>query len=428
MEISGSIPEAFSMFKFLKSDPVKKAKKYIEKAFIEIEDGYPDYASIEFEKAARQFMEAEQTDFAVKYFRESAFYALENNDNLRCAEMKIAGAQCLLLEGRYDEAGGLYSESSDYLYRETKTKEANRALGLAIIGYLAARNFDTATNISRKAEKRIRDISTKTDAIYLLAELCVRILCEGQDISKDTFENAAKKVKPGPQEQALVTFVTESTRLAIDTEVVLEWAGAPQKVVKVKEPLELEIRYKCPAKVRIVDHRFALSNSVVVIKEPDYSQNPVKEESWLVVFKPVISGSGSIGPFTVTLEGEKVLVNKHSNKIEFEIARAPSDITLDVKPERVSCNLSEEAVLEITLQNQGDGPAENIKVSAELSDGLEISLGNEEKLINFLGSGEHVRFQIFVRAVGQGEELVTMKAVDGRSGKEVVKTSLIRVG
>ena len=81
-----------------------------------------------------------------------------------------------------------------------------------------------------------------------------------------------------------------------------------------------------------------------------------------------------------------------------------------------------------TVLNKGDGPAENITVEAELSDGLEISLGNEEKLINFLGSGENIRFQIFVRAVGQGDELVTMKVVDGRSGQEVVKTSMIRVG
>ncbi|TET12293.1 MAG: hypothetical protein E3J86_00475, partial [Candidatus Thorarchaeota archaeon] len=122
------------MFKFLKSDPVKKAKKHIEKALIEIEDGYPEYASVEYEKAARRFLQVEQTDFAVKYFREAAFYALEKNDHFRCAEMKTAAAECLLLEGRYDEAGGLYSESSDHLYREKKPKDANRALGIAIIG------------------------------------------------------------------------------------------------------------------------------------------------------------------------------------------------------------------------------------------------------------------------------------------------------
>jgi tetratricopeptide (TPR) repeat protein len=416
------------MFKFMKSDPVKKAKKHVEKALIEIEEGYPEYASIEYEKAAKRFLEVEQTDFAVKYFREAAFYALEKGDHYRCAEMKILGAECLLNEGRYDEAGGLYSESSDHLYREKKAKEANRALGIAIIGYLAARNFDTATNITRKAEKRLKEGLSKKDALYSLAEMSVRILCEGEDIKKDTFENVARRVKPNECEQPLVTFVTESTLLAIDTEVVLEWAGAPQEEVKVKEPLELELRYKCPTEVRIVDHRLSLSNSVILTKEPEYSKNAVTEESWLIEFKPVLSGNGSIGPFTVTLEGDRVLVNKHSNKIEFRIARAPSQIALDVKPERVSCNLGEEAVIEVTVLNEGDGPAENIAFSAELSDGLEISLGNEEKLINFLGGGENVRFQIFVRAVGQGDELVTLKVVDGRSGTEVIKTSMVRIG
>jgi hypothetical protein len=258
--------------------------------------------------------------------------------------------------------------------------------------------------------------------------MSVRILCEGVDVKKNTFEKVAKRVSPNECEQPLVTFVIESTRLAIDTEVALEWAGAPQDEVKVKEPLELELRYKCPTEVRIVDHRLSLSNSVIITKEPEYSKTPMTEESWLIEFKPVLSGTGTVGPFTVTLEGDRVLVNKHSNKIEFSIARAPSQIALDVKPERVTSNLGEEAVLEVTVLNEGDGPAENIAFTAELSDGLEISLGNEEKLINFLGSGENVRFQLFVRAVGQGDELVTMKVVDGRSGSEVVKTSMIRVG
>jgi tetratricopeptide (TPR) repeat protein len=416
------------MFKFLKSDPVKKAKKHIDKALIEIEEGYPEYASTQYEKAARKFLEVEQTDFAVKYFREAAVCALEVNDHYRCSEMKIAAAECLLQEGRYDEAGNLYSESSDHLHREKKSKESNRSLGVAIVGYLAARNFGTATNLMRKAEKRIKETSSKKDPLYTLAELSVQILCEGIDIPPKQFEKAAKSVKPNEIEQPLIDFLVASTKLAIKTEIMLEWAGAPQEEVNVKEPLEIELRYKCPAEVQIVDHRLSLSNSVIITKEPEYKQTPSKEESWLLEFKPVLSGTGSIGPLTVTLEGDQVLVNKHSNTLEFSIARAPSSIALDVKPERVSCNLGEEAVLQVTVLNEGDGPAENIELVVELSDGLEMSLGIEEKQINFLGSGENVRFQAFVRAVGQGEELVTIKVVDGRSGDEVVKTSLVRVG
>ena len=164
------------MFKFLKSDPVKKAKKHIDKALIEIEEGYPEYASVEYEKAARRFLEVEQTDFAVKYFREAAYCALEKNDHQRCSEMKIAAGECLLQEGRYDEAGGLYSESSDHLHREKRTKDSNRSLGIAIVGYLAARNFSTATNLMRKAEKRLKETSSKKD---LLSRL--RLFLNGQE-------------------------------------------------------------------------------------------------------------------------------------------------------------------------------------------------------------------------------------------------------
>jgi uncharacterized membrane protein len=342
--------------------------------------------------------------------------------------MKIAAAETLLQEGRYDEAGGLYSESSDHLHREKKTKESNRSLGVAIAGYLAARNFNTATNLMRKAEKRLKETSSQKDPLYILAELSVNILCEGIDVSAKQYEKAAKSAKPNECEQPLIEFLVTSTKLAIKTEILLDWAGAPQKEVNVKESLEIELRYKCPTEVQIIDHRLSLSNSVIITKEPEYTQTPSKEESWLLEFKPVLSGSGSIGPLTVTLEGDQVLVNKHSNILEFQIARAPPKMALDVKPERVSCNLGEEAVLQVTILNEGDGPAENIEVAVELSDGLEMSLGIEEKLINFLGSGENMRFQAFVRAVGQGEELVTIKVEDGRSGQEVVKTSVVRVG
>ncbi len=416
------------MFKFLKSDPAKKAKKCVEKALVEIEEGFPQYASIEFEKAARLFLEEEQIDFAVKYFREAAFTALESNDHSRCAEMKIAAAECLFMEGRYDEGGGLYSESSDHLHRDKKFRLSNRSLGVAILGYLGARNFETATNLMRKAEKRLSELTGKTDSMFDLAKLCVSILCDDVDVTKETFEKAARSAKPTTPEQPLVEFVVSSVRLALDTEVRLSWAGPEQDEVPVKSPIELELQFKCPTEVRIVDHRISLSNSIVLKREPEFTTASSKNESWLIEFTPVLSGTGIIGPYTVTLEGEKVLVHKHSNKIEFTIARAPSNLELKVSPERVSCALGDEAIIEVNLKNIGDGPADNILIKANLSEGLEISLGNEEKTINFLGSGETIHFQIFVRAIGQGEQLVTINTTDGRTGQEVVKTIMVRVG
>ena len=416
------------MFKFMKSDPLKKAKKLVDKALDEIEEGYPEYASTAYEKAARIFQEQEEIDFAVKYFREAAYCSLENNDHYRCGELKLAAAQCLFLEGRYDEGSGLYSESSDHFHREKKFREANRSLGIAIIGYLGARNFDTAKNTMKKAEKRLVESAKKTDSYYELAKLCVSILCDGSDVEKKVFEKAADGAKSLESEEVLVNFVVNSVCLALDTEVTLEWAGKDQDNVPVKSIIELELHYKCPADVHVTDHRVSLSNSVIISNEPDFGSPPSKEESWVIKFTPVLSGNGVVGPYTVTLEGDKVLVHKHSNVINFNIARAPSDIELIVSPERVSCSLSDEAGFEIELRNNGDGPADNLTLKIELSEGLEISLGSEERTINFIGSGDKIRFQIYVRAISQGEELVTVHAVDGRTGQEVTQTSMVRVG
>jgi uncharacterized membrane protein len=114
--------------------------------------------------------------------------------------------------------------------------------------------------------------------------------------------------------------------------------------------------------------------------------------------------------------------------VEFRIARAPPDLDIKATPESTTCTLGDEAILEAVLKNNGDGSADNIQVLTELSEELELSLGSEEKTVNFLGSGDSVRFQIYVRAVMQGEGTVTFKAKDSHTGQEVEASAIVSVG
>jgi hypothetical protein len=414
------------MSRFLKRDPLKRAKKHVEKALKELEDGYPDYASTEYEKAACLFLEESETDFAVKYFREAAYCSLEAEDHSRGADMKIEAANALLTDSRFDEGGALLSEASDHLFRVKKQKSSLRALAVSIICYLAARNFSTAVNVTRKADKRFSGSSVK-ESMFDFAQLSTQILCEGASSTDRQLGKMISAAKPKPAEEDLVKFVAESVKLAQKTEVVIEWAGAAKKEISVKSPIEFELRYKCPVPVKVVDSRYSLSKSLKFTKEPDIEPRLGKEDSWLLEILPVLSGDGSVGPFNMTLEGESVLVNKFSNTIDFHIARAPSDLKMNLTPERLSCGLGDESVFDVEFVNEGDGPADNIKVTVELSDGLEISLGSSEKTIQFIGPGERMRFQVYVRGVSIGDEMVTIKAVDSRVGEEIAKTSVVRV-
>ncbi|MHA1960051.1 MAG: hypothetical protein ACW99U_07460 [Candidatus Thorarchaeota archaeon] len=416
------------MFDFLKKDPVKKAKKHIEKALKEIEAEYPDYASFEYEKAAKLFLEVEHVEFAVKYFREAAYTALEAEDHVRASEMKICAAEALLLDGNFGDAGGLYSEASDHLFREKKNRESFRAIGVAVLCTLAARSFDTSVNLMRKAEKRAGGSKGPNVPMYNLAKISVGTLCEGEDHTTSEFKKITNSVKPNESENPLIEFLTSSVGLALETEVLIDWAGPTQEEVQVKGRVELELRYDCPVPVRVADVRFSLSNSLTFSKEPQITENAAKEESWLFELNPVLSGDGKVGPFKLTLEGDQVLVHKLSNVIEFRISRAPADLTLDLTPQRVSCNLGEEAILGVTLRNEGDGPADNIRIRISLSEGLELSMGGEEKVVEFLGSSDGITFQIFVKGVGLGEEIVTLTVSDSAGGKEIVKSSRIDVG
>lgn len=414
------------MSRFLKRDPLKRAKKHVEKALKELEDGYPDYASTEYEKAACLFLEEGETDFAVKYFREAAFCSLDAEDHSRGADMKMEAANALLRDSRFDAGGALLSEASDHLFRVKKQKSSLRALAVAIICYLAARSFSTAVNLDRKAKKRFSESSVK-ESMFNFAQLSTKILCEGAASTDRELRKTISAAKPKPVEEELVKFVAESVKLAQKTEVLIEWAGASKKEISVKSPVEFELRYKCPVPVKVVDSRYSLSKSLKFTKEPDIEPRLGKEDSWLLEILPVLSGEGLVGPFNMTLEGESVLVNKFSNTIEFLIARAPSDLKMNLTPERLSCGLGDESVFDVEFVNEGDGPADNIKVKVELSDGLEISLGSTEKTIQFIGPRERMRFQVYVRGVSIGDEMVTIKAVDSRVGEEIVKSSVVRV-
>ncbi|MGY5852114.1 MAG: hypothetical protein RTU92_00950 [Candidatus Thorarchaeota archaeon] len=412
-----------------KRDPVKRAKRHVDKALEELEDDYPEYASVEYEKAARLFVEAEEIDFAVKYFREAAYCSLEKDDHLRSAEMKIAAGEVLLIDNRFAAAGGLYSEASDHQFRMKKTNDSGRSLAVAIVANLGGRSFDTAVNLLKKAEKRQGAKGMAKIGMLKFAQLCVQVLFEGQSKTEKELDKALSSAKCSESEGPLIHFVAGSVRLALKTDVVIEWAGKETDVVNAKTPLEFELRYKCPVPVRVTDYRYNLSNGLRIVTDLQFSTSETNEDSWLLEVIPDLSGDGTLGPFRLTLEGQQVLVHKPSNLIKFRIERAPSDLRMDLSPTQVSCSLGDEAVLDVTLTNDGDGPADNVKVRVELSEGLQTSLGGREQTIQFIGSGETMKLQVFVRpVVTVGEEQVTVKVVDERVGEELVKTTAVTVG
>lgn len=416
------------MFDFLKKDPVDKAKKHVEKALNEIEANYFDYASVEYEKAAVLFLEAGSPDFAIKYFREAAHCALEEEEYLRAAEMKIRAAEALLEEGRFDEAGGFYQEASDHIFRKKKITESIRTLAISIMCHLSARSFDTAVNLLRKCEKRLPEKNPPQISALDVAREYVGVLVEGYETTQEKLSKCISKFKPKESEQDVFDFLTNSVRLALDTEVELDWAGAAKKEVSAKSPIEFELRYKCPIPVRVIDYRLSLSNSLTFLKEPSIDENYSAEESWLLTVNPVLSGNGTVGPFKLTFEGERLLVHKHSNQIDFLIAAAPSNLAMNITPERISCGLGDEVVLDVTLINDGEGPANNISVAVALSDGLELSLGSPDRTIQYLGASEKLRFQIYVRGISFGDELTTVTLQDPKSDEKIVKTVMVKVG
>lgn len=416
------------MFKFLKKDPIDQAKRHVEKALKEIEEDYFDYASIEYEKAANLFIEAGSSDFAVKYFREAAYCALEDDDHVRAAQMKICAAEALLSDILYDEAGGFYQEASDHLSRAKKTSDSLRTLALAVISYLAARSFDTAVNLLRKLEKRIPEKNPpKVPAIDVAKEF-VAVLIEGYETSRENLAKCIAGYKPKESEIELIDFLSNSVHIALDTHVSLEWAGREVEEVSAKTPLEFELFFKSPVPVRIIDFRFSLSNSLAFINEPRIDDEPRTEGSYLLSVNPVLSGDGVLGPFKLTISGDRILANKHSNQIKFKIAKAPSQLDMELSPERISCGIGDEVVIDITLSNTGEGPADNIELKIALSDGIELSLGSNLRTIQFLGSNEKMRLQLYVRGVSMGDQIIMVSLRDTRSTQEIVKNAYVKVG
>jgi uncharacterized repeat protein (TIGR01451 family) len=415
------------MVGLLKRDPVSKAKKHIEKALHELEGNYPDYASQEYEHAARLFLEADEIDFAVKYFRESANCSLQSQDHVRAGDVKTAAAEALVSDGRFQEAGSMYSEASDHYYHEKKVNESARALSTAVLCYLAARSFETAVNLLRKAEGRLTGSSQGKLPSLSLASVGVAVLCEGEDVTAKQLQKAIDQFKGKPSESALLDFVTSSLRMALDTDVVIEWAGRKEDTALVRQPIEFEVKYNCPASVRVVDYRVSLSSNLVASKMPKITGGAATGDSWLMEVTPILDGSGVVGPIKVRLEGEKVLVNRQSNTIKFEISPAPPLLEVSLSTQQTSCAVGDDVVLDVVLKNTGHGSASNIIVSSELSAGLQLSIGNDQKSIQFLATGEEMRFLLYVKALARGDGLVTVKVKEPNHDIELVKTALIRV-
>ncbi len=391
------------MVGLLKRDPISKAKKHIEKALHELEGNYPGYASEEYEHAGRLFLEAEEIDFAVKYFRESANCALQSEDHVRAADIKITAAEALVSDGRFQEAGSMYSEASDHYHHEKRVNESARALSTAVLCYLAARSFETAVNLLRKAEGRVTGSSQAKAPTLNLASAGVAILCEGEDVKPKQLQKAIDQFKGKPSESALLDFIASSLKLALDTDVVIEWAGQKNDNVLVKEPIEFEVKYSCPDSVRVVDYRVSLSSNLVVSKMPKITGGAATGDSWLMEVTPILDGSGMVGPIKVRLEGEKVLVNRQSNAIKFEISPAPPLLEVTLNPQQTSCGVGDDVVVDVVLKNTGHGPASNLTVTSELSDGLQLSLGNGQKTIQFLATGEEMRFLLYIKALARGD-------------------------
>jgi hypothetical protein len=280
----------------------------------------------------------------------------------------------------------------------------------------------------RKSEKRLTSTNLTKSPMHDLALMYVKVLIEGETTTLPQLDKCLSKVRIETAEQAMISFLTDSVRLAIETEVKIEWAGKPQTTVSARTPIELELSYSCPVPVRVTDYKFALSNSVTFVKEPEITDSVSASGSWLLTLNPVLSGTGIIGPFKLTLKGERLLVHKHSNKLEFEIAKAPPSLSMVMNPERISCGLGDEVVFDVLVSNEGEGPGEYLVAKIELSDGLEISLGGNEKAIQFIGPSEKIRFQVYVRGISMGDELITITLKDARAESEIITTSVVNVG
>lgn len=409
--------------KILNRDPMDRAKKHVDRAIEEWEHNYPDYASTEYEKAANLFLEADEIDFAIKYFREAAYCSLEMDNHKRVGQLKQTAARVLLRDMRYDEAAVLYSETSDHFNRAGEAKDSGRTISMAILCRLLSRNFDAAVNLLRKAEKRIPPKLASNLSSFGLARLCVSVLFEGESAEHDDFSRILKKSSLAKEEKNAIQSLSSSFKFASATDLILEWAGPAQREVRVKQELEFELHYTCPVPVRVTDYSFSLSNSLRLSNEPEIERAPSQQESWLLRVKPTLSGDGSLGPVRMTLEGEDVLVHKRSNQISFRIAPAPPDLQIDVRPRKISCGLDEEVVFDITLNNQGSGPANDIDLVFETSPGVEVSVGGDSKSINFVGVGEQMRFQLYLRGVVEGTQKASVIALDS-DGEELASEEL----
>ncbi len=412
-------------FSLFKKDPVKKAKKLVDKGdyYWEIDD--LDAAASHYEKAAQIYDELGDFESAEKYYFEAARCGLELDDEEMAAKYKTYAASILMKENKAREASDIMNEVSDHFLRAGKTKESARALGVAIISAIAASDFNHAINLTKKIKRKGK--SKKLDhPVLKLAEYLTKIICNGEVISESTFEKAVSKASFNDIEFNFISPVIEGARLSHDTTISIEPISSLKKVTTGKV-LKFKIKITSPVPSQVISTSLPLSRNLIITKEPEFSKKPVLNEEVKFEVKSSISGSAIVGPFKITLKSDKAILHKITNSIEFEVEPPKAKVELFVDSEEYSVSTNNEFQINVRIKNMRSDSIDNILLKAEYQEGIDLSLGTSEKTIGILPGNSEMDFPFYFISSEPGEKIIMFKVFEKDRSKKPLDQIAIKI-
>ena len=407
-------------------NPEKKATKFEEKANKCIINDDLDGAVSYYEKAGKIYEDLKMYTKAAHEYFEAARCAISLNDEEMAGKFKIQVARVFMKGNFSQETSNMFNEASDHFLRAGRYKESARALGMAIISAIMATDYDHAIALLKKGKRKGSKSKKLSHPILTLADMLTRIICNGEDIDKDTFEKAVSKASFNEDEKAFVSPVIEGARLSHNTFVTIEPISKLNKVTTGKK-LKFKIKINSPVPSQVIWFSIPFSNNIILTKDFDFSNKPVTEEEVQFEIQATLSGTATLGPLKLILQSEHAILHKITSPLEFEIAPSTPKIRIEVNNTELSTSPGTEFEINVKLKNMRSESIDNIYLESEYPEAASLSIGTNKKTIGLLPGNSEMNFPFYFTISEPGDHIILFKAYTKDGKKKTLDKVAIKV-
>ena len=362
-------------------------------------------AEVCFMNSANIFIEMDRFDTSVELFRQS-------------------GEACLLAN-KFRDANSIYKEALNLIPKLKSEGDRNSNYVIfSVLSYMCSYikgSPNEGLEFLKKTSKKVdKDFFKEHQLIKLVSEITLAL--------RDNESKYVKKIKDNignykfrEVELKLLKFVLLIThiKLSITTSFKLD-----KETYTTNEILNLDLTFDTKSLVEIINNsfyqfelnQFNITKLLINLSDNLATQNKPKvplplsigkENHLLFKIKPHFQvDNSSIGPMVLTCELNNYLIFQYETQSVIpNLISPPATLTASIRNLRPPL-LDQTFPLEITIENQSEGEALDLKLDVEFPEQLKVMRGTTNKQIYSLRSNEDIKWEINLKPLEAGDYVI----------------------